>query len=292
MKVKVRKRVRVPADIRQAFGILPGARPRLRFQLRKKFRVPVLAESFCVAFSLYSAIPMPRVNWTKKNMRYAFCFFPLIGVAVGLAQLLLLWLCLALEQQMIFAAVATALPVLLTGGIHMDGFCDTMDALGSHGDAEKRLEIMKDSRAGAFAVIGCGLYLLLMFGFWHAFFEQPTPAVFFLFVLSRGLSGLGVMRLRCAKGSGLAASFSDAAEKRPVAAVMVVYIALSAVWMAVLAPLGAVLCLLTGCWLYCVYRDTAYRKFGGITGDLAGCFLVICELLELAMLVLAQALCG
>ena len=44
--------------------------------------------------------------------------------------------------------------------IHMDGFLDTMDALNSYGSREKKLEILKDSRTGAFAVIGFGLYLV------------------------------------------------------------------------------------------------------------------------------------
>ncbi|MBP3925899.1 MAG: adenosylcobinamide-GDP ribazoletransferase, partial [Clostridium sp.] len=45
--------------------------------------------SFVIAFSMYSRIPMPRVEWTKERMRYALCFFPWIGVLIGDAELLL-----------------------------------------------------------------------------------------------------------------------------------------------------------------------------------------------------------
>lgn len=294
MKVKVEKCMekRPSAEAARA-EMLPAGKARFA-GLQMPVCLRVAAESFCVAFSLYSAIPMPRVTWTRENMRYAFCFFPAVGAAVGAAVLLWLRFCLMWGQPVVFAAVAAALPVLLTGGIHIDGFCDTLDALGSHGDADKRLEIMKDSRAGAFAVMGCTLYCLVTFAFWMVFYERPTNAVFFLYILSRGFSGLAVMRFRCAKGSGLAASFATAADKRPVIFFMYVYLLACIICMAVFTPLGALLCAGSAFCLFQFYRERAYRLFGGITGDLAGWFLSLCELLGLMMLVLAQQVwpCG
>lgn len=69
-------------------------------------------------------------------------------------------------RNVVFAGVMTLLPVLVNGGIHMDGFLDTMDALNSYGSREKKLEILKDSRTGAFAVIGFGLYLVASLALW------------------------------------------------------------------------------------------------------------------------------
>ena len=42
-----------------------------------------LIRSFFIAFSMYSKIPMPRTDWTKESMRYAMCFFPVIGAVIG-----------------------------------------------------------------------------------------------------------------------------------------------------------------------------------------------------------------
>lgn len=283
MKVQVRKRGTSPK--------MGGCERERENMLHKRSMFPLArtwAESFCVAFSLYSAIPMPKVNWNKSNMRYAFCFFPLVGAVTGLAIIVWLRFCMLLGQPAVFAAGAAALPVLLTGGIHMDGFCDTMDAMGSHGGPEKRLEIMKDSRSGAFAIMGCGLYILMTYALWRAFYEYPTGAVCFVFVLSRALSGLGVTRFPCAKGSGLAASFSGAAEKRAVTVALWAYAAMSVLWMWTFTPVGAALCFTAACCFFIFYRDWANRLFGGVTGDLAGWFLELCELLQLGMLVLAQ----
>ena len=41
-----------------------------------------LIRSFFIAFSMYSKIPMPRTDWTKEAMRYAMCFFPVIGAVI------------------------------------------------------------------------------------------------------------------------------------------------------------------------------------------------------------------
>ena len=119
-------------------------------------------KSLIIAFAMYSKFPMPRVDWEKKALSWALCWFPLVGLAVGAV----LWLWLALAGWLGFGAVFTAalallLPIALSGGIHLDGFCDTCDALSSHQSRERKLEILKDSHTGAFAIICCGLYLLV-----------------------------------------------------------------------------------------------------------------------------------
>ena len=114
-----------------------------------------------VAFSMFSAIPMPQTEWTNKSMRYALCAFPLIGAVIGALVCLWRFVCLRMEfSEWILAAGICVLPVLVTGGIHLDGFCDTADALASHQDTEKKLQILKDPHMGAFAAIWLGLSLI------------------------------------------------------------------------------------------------------------------------------------
>ena len=102
----------------------------------------MLIQSMIIAFSMYSKIPMPRVEWNKRNMKYALCFFPFIGVIIGLVMSGGLWFLREYQFGAFFTAcIATVIPVLITGGIHLDGYLDTIDALNSYGDREKRLEI-------------------------------------------------------------------------------------------------------------------------------------------------------
>ena len=86
----------------------------------------IVLQTVAVAFAMFSAVPVPQFNWIEKNMRYAMCAFPLIGVVIGL-----LWfLCGVLPLPGAARAAGFCLiPVWVTGGIHLDGYADTCDAL-------------------------------------------------------------------------------------------------------------------------------------------------------------------
>ena len=164
-------------------------------------------ESCLIAISMYSKIPVPQVEWTKEKMSHAMCFFPLVGVIEGC--LLGLWLFIAAQFNLsvgIRFLWASAIPFLVTGGIHMDGFMDTMDAVHSYGDRTKKLEILKDPHLGAFAVICAVVYLLLYTGSMYEFCENARGKAMFypvLFLFSeRVFSGLSVVMFPSAKTMG------------------------------------------------------------------------------------------
>ncbi len=120
-----------------------------------------IVSGFLVAFSLYSAIPVPQVNWEKKTMRWALSFLPLVGLVIGGLEWLWYRFCVSFGASVVlYAIVATLLPLIVSGGIHLDGVCDTCDALCSFGDREKRLAILKDSHVGAFGPLWMVAFLL------------------------------------------------------------------------------------------------------------------------------------
>lgn len=103
---------------------------------------------------MYSKIPMPQSEWSKENMRYVMCFLPLIGAVIGF----LSWIWgtyagLFVHSHNFYTVILVLIPVLVSGGIHLDGLLDTSDALNSYQPREKKLEILKDSNAGAFAIL-------------------------------------------------------------------------------------------------------------------------------------------
>lgn len=244
-----------------------------------------------MAFAMYSRLPMPRVEWTEESRSWALCAFPLVGAAVGAA--LFLWCRLALWLGLgpvLRGAVFTIIPLLITGGIHMDGFCDTCDALSSHQSRKKKLEIMSDPHVGTFAVLGCVLYLLLNFGLWCQFEVQRTGdllAIACLPILSRAMSGYAAVTQPNARGSGLLAAFTQG-EAGPRQKMLLLAAFLSA-FLVALFGLGAS-CVAAAILAYWYYIRLSRREFGGLTGDLAGWFLQVCELAALAALVLAQRL--
>ena len=244
-------------------------------------------ESLIVAFSMYSKIPMPQITWTKENMKNTLCYFPLIGAVIGSLLWLWYWLCgIAGFGVMLQAAVAVLIPVLVTGGIHLDGFLDTSDALSSWQTTERRLEILKDPHTGAFAIIACCSYFLAAFGIWT---EAKLLDIGILgngFILRTSLSGFGVCKFPCAIKSGMAATFAEAADRKRCTIVLIIEMILCMAAMIWLDPLrGAFAC--AAAVLVCLgCRHLSMQKFGGITGDTQGFFLQVCELVMAFVVIL------
>lgn len=246
-----------------------------------------------IAFAMYSKIPMPKADWEKENMKYAMCFFPWVGAVIGV-----FFYCWGIYAPKIpvgntlWGVILTLIPLLVTGGIHLDGLLDTADALSSYQSKERRLEILKDPHTGAFAIITCCMYFLAYFGFVSELSGKGIFIVAAGFFLSRCLSGYGVTAFPCAKDSGLAATFANGADKKRAGIVLLIEMLAAAVGMIWYScPLGGAAvgaALLTIVW----YRRMSVEKFGGITGDLAGCFLQVCELGILIAVVVMEKVAG
>lgn len=238
-----------------------------------------LWNSFKIAFSMYSKIPMPKSEWTKENMRYIMCFFPLIGVIIGG----LTWLWgyfgkVLVSSHVFYAAVLVLIPVAVSGGIHLDGLLDTSDALHSYQPRERKLEILKDSHAGAFAIITAVVYFLLYLGVYSEITLKSLPVVCIGFVLSRALGGFSIAAFPMAKNTGLAAAFSDGAQKQCVKMVCAIYGILCVVLMLAYDPLIGGCAVLGAALEYLYYYKMSMKEFGGITGDLAGFHMQMSEL--------------
>ena len=225
-------------------------------------------QTIAVAFAMFSALPVPQFAWNQKNMRYAMCAFPLIGAVIGG-----LWcLCGALPlPRPAKAAGFCLIPVWVTGGIHLDGYADTCDALSSYGDREKKLEILKDPHCGAFAVIRLCSYFAAYLALCACVDFTPRVGLCWTLalVLERALSGLAVASFPMAKNTGLAHTFATAADRTTVRRVLMV---LAALLSAALLALGGWALVLAALLVFARYHVVSGKQFGGITGDLAGWF--------------------
>ena len=143
-----------------------------------------------------------------------------------------------------------------------------MDAYNSYQSIERKLEILKDSHIGAFALISCIMYFIINFGAVSEISSLNSVMIIALgFMLSRAFSALGIVKFKSAKDSGLARTFKDSSQKKIVMITMIyidLYEGIGAVIVTVLT--------------FIYYKNMSYKKFGGITGDLAGFFLQVCEL--------------
>ena len=240
-----------------------------------------LFNSLIIAFSTYSQIPMPQVQWNERNMKYSICFFPAIGIVIAAIFLLWLYFCQLFQFGSMFMGVTAALlPVLISGGIHMDGLCDTADALASHQSQEKKLLILKDSHCGAFAVIICVCYLLLACAVFSEIKDmQQGLMIALIFVLSRSVSGFALVTLKHNPASSLLKAFAESAHKKTVRAAMLLYIIPVCCALLLINIIYGIAALAACAATFVYYRHMAYKHFSGITGDLAGFFLQLTELI-------------
>lgn len=249
-----------------------------------------ILKTVAVAFSMYSRLPMPNVTWSETNMRYALCAFPLVGLVQGV--LAIVWGLAASHfgiAPVLVAAVFTVLPVAVNGGIHLDGLCDTADALASHADRERKLEILKDPHIGAFGVLGLICHMLLLFGLFWAFRYGQWSCLWSLpclYLISRALSGFAIIWFPGAKRDGTAHSFSSASAGNRAALILAAVAVAGAVGLIWLQGLPGIFAIVGAALVLLYYRYMAIKEFGGVTGDLAGWFLQTAELVMLFILVI------
>lgn len=246
-------------------------------------------KSFILAFSMYSRIPMPQLEWKEGDGKYSFCFFPFVGVVIGLLEFLWFGFCRDGFSQICAICIATAIPLIVTGGFHMDGFLDVTDALSSYRNAEEKKRILRDPHIGAFAVIGLAVVGLIFVGGLSEI-RTAEEVCFFAgsFALARIFSGLAAFYLPKFDAKDNLTQAVAMQERKVVLPVLWLELLawmcgfglLNLQTMAVeMAAMAAV---------FCYYRWKMIREFGGTVGDTAGWYVVVQEVVYLAVLVVAS----
>ena len=232
--------------------------------------------AFCIAAAMYSRLPVPNVRWDEESKAMVLFFFPLLGVIEGgLLYGIARFLLLGRVSAPLAAFVMTAAPLLFTGGIHFDGFLDTVDALGSWKGKAEKLAILKDVHAG--------LLLLSVFASWETVFSggatvRILPQILCGFLLSRALSALSIFVLPNARGAGTVYDFTAEKQRQRGRGISLFYLLLGSVWLMLTGTrlIGfVILAAVLAAALYSACR--ARFSFGGMTGDLAGFLLTNCE---------------
>ena len=256
-----------------------------------------LFKSIAISFSLYSKIPMPTFEWDEKNYKHAIAFLPLVGIIIGYISSLVMLLMDNMElPEFVITIAMTLIPLIITGGFHLDGFMDVQDALHSYQDKEKKLEIMKDPHIGAFAVIGAGMLLLTWVGATYlmirrAFDSRMTAVLdvyFASFCLVRAFCGITSIAFPHAKDEGMLSMETRKSGALDIC-ILTVYAAASGAYMVyknINFGLAAIIALAVfSFW----YKGKCNKEFGGVTGDTAGFYVVAGETVILVVLAILTA---
>ncbi len=238
-----------------------------------------ILKSLVIAFSIYSKIPVPQFEWEEEDMKYMLSFFPWIGAVIGGCICLWNYLYRIYDiGEMCYTLIGAAIPLIITGGFHADGFMDTMDAFHSYQPKEKKLEILRDSHIGAFAVIMLAVYGLVYLG---AFSEITDGRLLKIicggFFLSRCLSGISVVSFPSAKKDGMLYLFASSSQKKIVKWSLYLQSIACICFMLWQSVCAGIIVAVSAFLAFAYYGYRTRKELGGITGDTAGYFVLICE---------------
>ena len=255
-------------------------------------------------------------DWCEKDFADSVRYFPLIGLVLGIIYTAFAALLLILLPQNGFllphhvvAAALLILPILLTGGLHCDGFMDTMDGLFSGRSRERMLEIMKDSRVGANGVFA---FVLLMIFDWSILLDLLQsawlfPALFAMPIISRLMMVVAISAFPYARPVGMGKAFKDGGTKSVLygaffyTLILVFFPGVAADFLGII-PLDAaglsswllsMTAVIFAALLFTIFfASYATRHLGGLTGDVYGAITTLTEtLVLLGFLVFSSVSC-
>jgi len=250
----------------------------------------LLAQSvldFALAWRLLTIIPLPFIpDEAHPAPGRAAGYYPLVGLILGLLLAGASWLLFLFLPPSLAAALLLVVWVGLTGMLHLDGFMDSCDGLLPPRDPARRLEIMKDSRVGAFGVVGVILLLLIKFNALTALCAPyRLPVLVVTPVLARGAITWAMSRYPLARKEGLSVLFSAGLGRSQLVLASVVAILVAILF---LGWLGALLLGITWLTTTLVAR-LALARIGGLTGDVYG---AIAEVVEVTHLIVVVVVCS
>jgi adenosylcobinamide-GDP ribazoletransferase len=238
--------------------------------------------SFLAALQLLTSLPVRR-DFSPEQVGRATAWFPVVGLLLGLVLAVLDWLLgVYLPDAVVSALIIVAL-VALTGALHLDGLADTCDGLAGHRTAGERLQVMRDSRTGAFGVVGIVLVLLLKYASLNSLpASLTTQALVFMPVVSRWAMVYAVFAFPYARPEGLGTAYKRATRWPQFTLATVITVAIAVLMFPVFSVAG--LLLVPAVWI--IVTALAFylkHKLGGLTGDCYGAINEVAEVAALAI---------
>jgi adenosylcobinamide-GDP ribazoletransferase len=235
---------------------------------------------FILAVQFLTRLPVPvEASWNAVSSRWAVRMYPLTGMLIGVLPALFVWLQLPVSLFMQSVIIVTFF-VWMSGGLHLDGWMDTFDAVGANVSLEKKWEIMKDPHVGSFGILA----LVFLLG-WKTLliYELLSSGVspwFFLLIpaAARWTAVYLLTEVPAAKPQGLAWSWQQHVTKKDLGLSLLPVLLL-------LPAAGTALFLWTAVFtvmFVIFYRSWILRHFHGVSGDLAGASIEGGELWGLA----------
>jgi adenosylcobinamide-GDP ribazoletransferase len=231
----------------------------------------LLSFQFFTSFPIQKQLPMNRKSVTAMYMT-----MPILGLLMGCTIASLIFIN---EQFLQFSSLLVAVcivvaNIVMTGGLHLDGWLDMGDAYFSYQDQTRRLEILEDSRIGAFGAISLVVLLLLKIAFIYEVLNQFDTTEYLFFICIPFLSRLAIilyfLSTQPVKEKGLAAYFKTQVIHKTVCLSIIIYFLVLTLVAYYFSTSQLLLLFIAMILFVYLYRRWTIKNFGGMTGDLIG----------------------
>lgn len=235
-----------------------------------------MIKGLIVALQFLTRLPVNiRVDFNDENFRRSTFYFPFVGLLLGFIASIPYYLLSPLNKDIgSFLTLLTI--IILTGGLHLDGLSDTADGFFSNRDKAKTLEIMKDSRIGAFGVLS----LILIILFKYVLISNLGLNLPVALILSMGNSRLIVLieiaSKKVARPGGLGDMLHKSQPRKYIIASTILYLLIIG-YMDISYMIPLIISFIVG-ELISIY---SYKKIEGLTGDVYGATIEITEAISL-----------
>lgn len=238
---------------------------------------------FLVALSFFTRVPIKLKNVSEDEFYNAMILIPLVGVIIGFFLFAAYGLLTYINLPRLSAILLIILYIWITGGLHLDGLADTVDALFSARDRERMMEIMKDSRLGAFGAIGLLLLFMVLWTDYEALGTASATALIMMPVIGR----YNALQSCCFStyaegGGGLGKRIVELTKPHHI----IIYGTLILAFGFLLTGFAGLICIVITALLNFLLMSYLKHKFGGITGDTIGFTIELTQAIYLTLVVI------
>lgn len=228
-----------------------------------------MMKEFITAWQFLTRIKISKnTQLSSESLAGTFVYFPLVGLIIGAMLMLLGYGALIIFKPLLVVILIVIGEILITGGLHLDGFMDSCDGLFSGRDRARVLEIMKDSRVGAMGVTGVLILFGLKIGLLYELVDSPIilPVIVVIPIISRWIMVFVMARFPSARAQGLGELFRSGISNRQVWWVSIYSVAL----ILLILPWYLSVALILTLPIIIMIAGTINRVLGGHTGDTYG----------------------
>jgi len=223
-------------------------------------------DNILLAFSFLTIIPISVKTGSEKNtLAKSMTFFPLVGLCIGFASLIIVSPFEHAFSPRFVTLLLVLLPILLSGGLHVDGLADSFDAFFQGKSKEDILRVMRDSRIGVWGALSIVFLVLIK---WELLMLLPNKMAGYLFALSASRWAHVVLCFSlpyAREENGLGKEVAGLVQKKEF-----IFSTLFVIGISFLLGLKGIM-ILTMCWAFIYLLSQFYkRKINGITGDVIG----------------------